>query len=130
MIKNILLSLTVGLALVACNKSEQDVEKAPAGNDTAAALAAVAEVQISVPTVQCGTCQSKVEKALQTLDGVKSAKVDLEAKVARVSFDPQKLNLAALENAITMAGYDANGAKRDSTAYAQLDPCCKLPEDR
>ncbi len=127
MVRNSLLALSLGLALMACGGSEHGRTDA---NGSATAQAGLSEVKISVPTVQCGSCQNKVEKALQAVAGVKSAQVDLGAKVALVSFDPQQAGLAALENAIALAGYDANSVKRDSTAYANLDACCKLPEDR
>lgn len=127
MVRNSLLALTFVLALAACSNSEHSRTDA---NGSATAQAGLSEVKISVPTVQCGSCQNKVEKALQAVAGVQSAQVDLDAKVALVSFDPQKVELAALENAIALVGYDANNVKRDSTAYAGLDACCKLSEDR
>ncbi len=127
MAKNSLLALSLSLALLACSGSEHGRSDA---NGTAAAPASLSQVKISIPTVQCGSCQNKVEKALQAVAGVKSAKVDLDARVVLVSFDPQQAGVAALENAIALAGYDANNVKRDSTAYASLDACCKLPEDR
>jgi len=65
---------------------------------------------------------------LKTLDGVKSAEVNLAGKVALVSFDPARINLGAMENAIARAGYDANGTQREAQAYDALDACCKLPE--
>ena len=88
-----------------------------------------AQTTINVPSIQCGSCVAKVEKALQALDGVKSAKVTLAAKTANVSFMTAKLQLADLEKTIAAAGYDANETPRDIAAYAELDACCKVPED-
>lgn len=127
MVRNSLLVLPLVLALAACSTSEHSDTDA---NGSATAQAGVSEVRISVPTVQCGSCQNKVEKALRAMAGVKSAQVDLGDKVALVSFEPRKVGLPALEYAIALTGYDANSLKRDSTAYAKLDACCKLPEDR
>jgi copper chaperone CopZ len=73
---------------------------------------------------------NNVKEALQELEGVKLAKVDLKTKIAQVGFDPAMLSLSDLENAIAKAGYDANDTKRDSLAYEDLDACCKLPKDR
>jgi copper chaperone CopZ len=116
MIKHTFLAIILNLALVACGNSEK--------------AATVSQVEIKVPTIQCGSCKANVEEALQALDGIRSATVDLEKKIAQASFDPAKTNLAAMEKAIAMAGYDANDTKRDPQAYADLDACCKLPEDR
>lgn len=127
MVKRLFLVLALGFALTACSKSEQSQGDLATGNTE---LANVSEVKISVPTAQCGSCQANIESALKELEGVTSAKMDLDAKIALVSYDAMKTDLGALENAIAMAGYDANNVKRDSTAYAELDACCKLPEDR
>lgn len=124
MVKRLSLALALGLALTACSESEQSQA---AGN---AESARTSEAKINVPTVQCGSCQANIESALKELEGVKSATVDLNAKITQVSYDAMKVDLAALENAVAMAGYDANNIKRDSTAYAGLEACCKLPGDR
>jgi periplasmic mercuric ion binding protein len=114
--KIIILTLALGVALFACQKSEQ--------------AATASQVDIKVPTIQCQSCVKNVKTALQKLEGVKTASVDLKTKVAQVSFDPASLTLADLENAIAKAGYDANDTKRDSLAYEDLDACCKVPETR
>lgn len=127
MIKRLSLALALGFALTACSESEQSQTDHAAGKTESTHTS---EAKISVPTVQCGNCQANIESALKELDGVKSAKVDLDAKTALVSYDAMKADLAALENAIAKAGYDANSTKRDSMAYLELDACCKLPGDR
>jgi copper ion binding protein len=115
--KNLFILLVAfGVGLIACQKSEQS--------------ATVSQVDIKVPTIQCESCVQNVKTALQELQGVKTAAVDLKTKVAQVSFDAASLTLADLENAIAKAGYDANDTSRDSLAYKELDACCKLPADR
>ena len=119
--KSTLLTLAVSLALMACNKPENDAAKTSDG------AATVQQVDIKVPTIQCNSCVGHVEDALTAVEGVSKVKVDLKTKVAQASFDPAKTSLAALEKAISLAGYDANETKSDSTAYAALDACCKVP---
>ncbi|MGH7454985.1 MAG: heavy-metal-associated domain-containing protein [bacterium] len=114
--KLIIPAIALGVALGACQKSEQ--------------TATASQVDIKVATIQCESCVNNVKVALQELEGVKTASVDLKTKVAQVSFDPASLTLADLENAIAKAGYDANDTKRDSLGYSDLDACCKLPEDQ
>jgi len=121
--KQILLAVFLSWALIACNKSEQ--EKADGANSNGNS---VTQVEIKVPTIQCNSCVAHVEAALKEVEGVSATKINLESKIAQVSFDPAMTNLAAMEKAITMAGYDANEAKSDSVAYAELDACCKIPE--
>ncbi|MCG3120957.1 MAG: hypothetical protein ALAOOOJD_03878 [bacterium] len=128
MIKSTFLTLALGLALMACNKPEQE-QAAKANGDTPQLTAGnVTQTTIKVPTIQCGSCVSHVEEALKGVDGVSTIKVNLETKIAEVNFDPVKTNLAAMEKAISMAGYDANDTKSDPAAYAELDACCKIPE--
>ncbi len=123
--KSIFLTLALGLALVACNKPENEAAKTADGATQVAAN--VQQVDIKVPSVQCNSCVGHVEDALTAVEGVSSVKVDLSTKVAQASFDPAQTSLAALEKAIALAGYDANETKSDSAAYAALDACCKVP---
>ena len=80
---------------------------------------------ISIPTVQCESCQTRIEKVLKGIDGVIDYKVDLDAKTATVTYDNSKTSLADLETAITKVGYDANDKKADEKAYDRLPGCCK-----
>jgi len=123
--KSIFLTLALGLALVACNKSENETAKTDDGA-TQIAAANAQQVDIKVPTIQCNSCVGNVEDVLTAVDGVSTVKIDLGTKIAQASFDPAKTSLVALEKAIALAGYDANETKSDSTAYAALDACCKV----
>ncbi|MBM2840072.1 MAG: hypothetical protein HW412_600 [Bacteroidetes bacterium] len=80
---------------------------------------------IQVPTVVCGSCASTITKALKKVNGVKTTKVDVEKKIATVTFASTKSTLTKIEKAIANAGYDANSTKRDPAAYEKLDACCK-----
>ena len=122
-----LIATLLGFALFGCEKPKEEANAN--GQPAPTMIASAGEVSINVPTIQCNSCAKNVEKALQSLDGVKSTKVNLGTKVAAVSFDEGKLQLADLEKAIAAAGYDANETKRDATAYNALDACCKVPED-
>jgi copper ion binding protein len=93
----------------------------PAVTNTAALQAAVEEAGYEVPKVNaattlqikgmtCAACVGHVERALNQVDGVKTATVSLLANEAKVTFDPTKTNLAALKSAIHEAGYEASDA--------------------
>lgn len=83
--------------------------------------------EILLPTIQCNICKKTIEKAVNDIDGVMSIKVNVKNKSAVVTFDDSKTTLAAIENAVIMAGYDANESKANKEAYDKLDECCKLP---
>lgn len=86
-------------------------------------------VEIKLPSMQCNICKKNIEKAVNKVPGTIDVKVDKNEKVAHINYDKSKTDLSKIENAITMAGYDANDKKADKDAYNNLDDCCKLPKD-
>jgi Cu+-exporting ATPase len=54
----------------------------------------------------CSACSTRIEKALNKLEGVTSAAVDFASKKAVVTYDPDILNLPAIKEAITAEGYE------------------------
>jgi Cu+-exporting ATPase len=64
---------------------------------------------IALPVVgmTCASCQHHVESALRSTSGVESARVDLMAHRATVTFDPRLADPGVLIAAIRDAGYDA-----------------------
>ncbi len=112
--------LAAALVFSACSKKE---EAKPVMD------AKFAHAEIKLSTMQCKSCAKNITAAASSVAGVKEVKVDVKAKVAHVSFDDSAVQLAAIEKAISLAGYDANETKKDPTAYNDLDDCCKLPQD-
>jgi len=55
--------------------------------------------------MSCPACPFTVQKSLKKLDGVVSARADLDTKKAVVKYDPQKVTLQAMIEATTNAGY-------------------------
>lgn len=87
-------------------------------------------VEISLPTIQCGMCKKTIEKVVKKVEGVTKISVNMESKIATVTFDDTVTSITAIENAINKAGYDANEKKADKNAYDKLDECCKIPSDK
>lgn len=87
-------------------------------------------IMVKLPSMQCNICKKNIEKAVNKVSGIIDVKVDKNEKVAHINYDKSKTDLSKIENAITMAGYDANDKKADPTAYQDLDDCCKLPKDQ
>lgn len=83
--------------------------------------------KINVPTAQCMMCANNIDKALKKVDGVTEVNVDMDVKVVSVTYDATRTDVAKLEQAIAGAGYRANQAPADSTVYASLPDCCKVP---
>lgn len=60
---------------------------------------------LAVEKMTCGTCPVVVKKALTRVPGVTSTTIDLDAKTATVTFDPEKTTTARLTQATTEAGF-------------------------
>jgi copper chaperone len=68
--------------------------------------AATAKVSIPVEGMTCGCCVRRVTEALEAVSGVSAAEVLLAEKRAVVSYDPARVQPAALVDAIRASGYD------------------------
>ena len=56
----------------------------------------------------CASCVNIVEKSFRRVKGVQAAQVNLAAESARVTFDPEQTDPAALAAAVKRAGYEAS----------------------
>lgn len=61
---------------------------------------------ISVPEIHCGHCKASIEGALQPMDGVTSAEVDVESTNVTVTYDESVVTRDALVSAIEEQGYE------------------------
>ena len=55
----------------------------------------------------CAACVARVEKALQSVDGVGEVSVSLASNMAQVSFDEARVSPEQLREAVQAAGYTA-----------------------
>ena len=62
---------------------------------------------LKVSGMTCGHCVRTVTEALEGVDGVKSAQVDLATGKARVDYDETQTDPGALASAVTDEGYSA-----------------------
>ncbi|MFC1583188.1 heavy-metal-associated domain-containing protein [Candidatus Neomarinimicrobiota bacterium] len=81
---------------------------------------------IRVETAVCDMCAHNIEQAAGKVEGVQSVVVDMEKKIAKVSYDAGKISVAAIEDAIVASGYAANDKAADEAAYENLPDCCKI----
>ena len=86
--------------------------------------------EINIPTAQCGMCVARIDKALNSVDGILKYKVELYALTVKVKYDNEKISLQQIEQIISKTGYQANTIQADPEAYEKLDMCCRLPKDR
>ncbi len=66
----------------------------------------MAEVTLQVENMSFNHCKMSIEKALQALDGVDAAVVNLAGKAVQVVYDPARVDLSSIKRTITEAGYE------------------------
>lgn len=73
----------------------------------------------------CGMCETRIEKAAKSVDGVTTAEWDKETKVIEVSLDSSKTNSMMVQMAIAKVGHDTEMHKAKDDVYNALPGCCK-----
>jgi mercuric ion binding protein len=68
-------------------------------------FAAMQQVTLTVPTMDCATCPVTIRVALMKVPGVKKALVSYARRTAKVTFDDEKTTVQALTQATDAAGY-------------------------
>jgi len=82
------------------------------------------EIKIKTSAV-CGQCKDRIEKGMAYEKGIKDVSLDVDSKVATITYNPAKTTPAVIRMAISKLGYDADTIAADNAAYAKLPPCCK-----
>lgn len=57
------------------------------------------------PDISCEHCQRAIEGALGEIGGVSSVKVDIPTKTIHLTYDPQEVSLAKIEEVLDDTGY-------------------------
>jgi mercuric ion binding protein len=73
----------------------------------------------------CGMCESRIEKAAKSVEGVSKADWNKETKKLEVVFDDTKTDLDKVEIAIAKVGHDTPKHKATTEVYDKLPGCCK-----
>jgi copper chaperone CopZ len=109
-----------------CQKScGHEAECGAKGHDVKMHEMSGKSVQVELPTVICAMCKETIEKGMAKVDGILGVSVDVEKKSALINYDPAKLDVAKIESAISMLGYQANKVAADKAAHEKLADCCK-----
>ncbi|HID56535.1 TPA: copper chaperone CopZ [Candidatus Poribacteria bacterium] len=62
---------------------------------------------LKISGMSCQHCVHAVKSALESLDGVKKAKVSLDEGKVEVKYDPKKVSTERMIQAVSDAGYEA-----------------------
>jgi len=72
----------------------------------------------------CGMCESRIEKAAKSIDGVTAADWDKDTKMLAVSYNSGKVEMLDIHKAIAKVGHDTEKAQADDKVYEGLPGCC------
>lgn len=64
------------------------------------------EITLGIKGMTCQMCVRHVREALEKLNGVDRADVDLQNKETRITFDETKATLDGMRKAVKEAGYE------------------------
>ncbi|MDH7913522.1 heavy metal-associated domain-containing protein [Winogradskyella sp. SYSU M77433] len=111
-IKNIFLVAIITVALTSCkNQSEPEVKTVGievSEKDVAQNLdpnATYAKVEFNIEGMTCAMgCAKTIEKKVAKMEGVKSAKVDFDKKLAMVEYDEAKVTPKSIEATVAKVG--------------------------
>ena len=73
----------------------------------------------------CGMCESRIEKAAKSIDGVTTADWNRQTKMIEILFDSSKTDVHKVHMAIAKAGHDTDMHKAKDETYNSLPGCCK-----
>lgn len=73
----------------------------------------------------CGMCETRIEKAAKSVEGVSKADWNKETKQLEVVFDDTKTDVHKVEMVIAKAGQDTEMHKAKDADYDKLLGCCK-----
>ena len=69
------------------------------------------EITMAVSGMTCAACARTIEKAVSKLEGVESGTVNFATEKTTIQYDPAKIRLSEIKDAITKAGYKALDAQ-------------------
>ncbi|HDR89769.1 MAG TPA: copper chaperone [Bacteroidetes bacterium] len=82
----------------------------------------------------CGMCETRIEKAAGSVEGVRSADWSQESKMLELTFDPAKASLDDIQKKIASVGHDTPLHRAKDEVYNNLPACCKyeraIPEKK
>ena len=73
----------------------------------------------------CGMCETRIEKAARSVDGVSAADWNKDTDMIEVLFDADETDLDKIHEAIAGVGHDTEKVRADDETYNNLPGCCK-----
>ena len=89
------------------NFKEEDLRQAVKKAGYALALAEPVQKVFAISDMTCASCAQTIEETVSKLEGAKEVSVNLASEKMTVTYDPSKLSIRQIEDAVDQAGYSA-----------------------
>jgi periplasmic mercuric ion binding protein len=73
----------------------------------------------------CEMCKTRIEKAVNSIDGISKADWNIETKLLEVTFNDAKTDIHKVQMAVAKVGHDTDMHKATDEVYNSLPSCCK-----
>jgi copper chaperone CopZ len=84
---------------------------------------------IKVPSLGCEECEAIIENALwKRIDGITFIDAKWKSKIVKVTYIPDRVDLANIIIRIAELGFDADDEKADEAFMKRLPKCCQRVE--
>jgi len=83
-------------------------------------------IRLDIEGMSCASCVRHVTKALENLEGVSEARVNLATNRADVVFDGKLVDLTLMREALAKRGYQAKLTKQNNGAEKQARESAKI----
>lgn len=64
-----------------------------------------------VEGMTCSGCERAIQKVVSSLEGIESAKADLNSSTVSVEYNPEKVNIEQIKTAVNKIGYKFVGER-------------------
>lgn len=114
----------LAILLTGLSLTTQTFAQAKTGMVKKSAQVAALETRHFAVLGNCGMCKKTIEKAAIGA-GATEADWNMDTDQIKVTFNPGKTSVDAIQKAIAKSGYDNVTYKADDEAYNNLHGCCK-----
>jgi len=129
--KNILSLFIIATVLLSCkNETKAEIKTVETATETVKELdpnATYAKAEFTIDGMTCAIgCAATIQKKISKMEGVKSAKVDFDKKLAMIEYDEAKVTPISLEETVTKVSdtYKVSDMKTVDTFSDAKKSCC------
>ena len=107
------------------NPSEKATGQTPENSSLSRWVTRTAEgkqsLDLLVPSIHCGACINRIEKAYGKLDGVSKARVNLSTRRLALEWQPEKVDVSTVMEVLSDLGFEGRPFDKDQSGEKQSD---------